>query len=177
MQESLNNVKVISSPRIVTIQNESAEINQSSSAPYASAEVSQATGGTPVKKIEFYKMTMNLKVTPQITNDNSVMMSVEINRDFNDATAAGAPPSVNSRAAKTRVLVRNGQTAVIGGIYQNDDRKGDAGVPFLKDIPILGFLFKSKSEQWDKTELLIFLTPRIMTPRLDDTGRVSKVDK
>jgi type IV pilus assembly protein PilQ len=174
MQESLNNVKVISSPRIVTIQNEPAEINQSSSAPYESAEVSQGTGGTPVKKVEFYKLTMNLKVVPQITNDNSVMLAVEINRDFNDAAAAGAPPAVNSRAAKTKVLVRNGQTAVIGGIYQNDNRKGDSGVPYLKDIPILGFLFKSRSESWDKTELLIFLTPRIMSPRLDEAARVSK---
>jgi type IV pilus assembly protein PilQ len=107
---------------------------------------------------------LKLGVTPQITNDASVIMTVDVNRDFLGAVEEQTTQSraINTRTAKTKVMVRNGQTAVIGGIYQSDQTTGEARVPWVADIPILGWLFKNRNVQTQKNELLIFLTPRIL---------------
>ncbi|HAG90830.1 MAG TPA: type IV pilus secretin PilQ, partial [Bdellovibrionales bacterium] len=103
-------------------------------------------------------------VTPQITSDGVVMMDMDVTREFpgpehNNITRTRP---LNSRTAKTKVLVKDGETAVIGGIYQLDEAVSEDGVPVLKDIPYLGWLFKTKGREKQKNELMIFLTPRIM---------------
>jgi type IV pilus assembly protein PilQ len=163
MEERDGMIKVISSPRISVMNKEKAEITQ------ASEQVTITTTVNPVSndRTQTEKrtpMTLSLVVTPQITSDNSVIMDIEMKRQFPgaevDPTTHAAP--VNTRAAKTKILVRNGSTSVIGGIYQDDERNSEIGVPLLKDIPVLGWLFKAKSKSKDKNELLIFLTPRIL---------------
>lgn len=162
LYETTGDVKVLSSPRIVTLHNEAAEINQTTQLPIVTSTVDAAGNRTPT--VQFKDITLKLAVTPQITNDGGVIMQVDVAREFAGAAPdqdAIAPP-INSRKAKTKVLVRNGQTAVIGGIYQNDQNTGLVKVPLLGDIPFLGWLFKSRSEKNDKNELMIFLTPRIL---------------
>lgn len=155
--------KVLSSPRIVTLHNEPAVIQQTTEIPIVSSTPS-AGGAGPVTTVSFKPVSLKLSVTPQITNDGAVIMAVDVNRDFLSGDSignTGARP-VASRSAKTKVLVRNGQTAVIGGIYQSDQTKTDTKVPWVGDIPILGWLFKSQGKSEDRNELLIFLTPRIL---------------
>ncbi|MNL59764.1 Type IV pilus biogenesis and competence protein PilQ precursor [compost metagenome] len=103
-------------------------------------------------------------MTPQVTADGSVIMKVTVNRQFQGANIGGNTDAlpVNSREANTKVLVKNGETAVIGGIYQSDAQQGNQGVPWLKDVPVLGYLFKGEDIRKQKSELLIFLTPRIL---------------
>lgn len=154
-------VKVLSAPRIMTLHNEAAEINQTTEIPLIS-ETTTTAG--PTRSVTFKPVKLRLSVIPQITNDAAIIMTVDVNRDFmgtiSDATTGARP--VYSRAAKTKVMVKNGQTAVIGGIYQSDDQQGETKIPWLGDVPILGWLFKNKNWKKDKSELLIFLTPRII---------------
>jgi type IV pilus assembly protein PilQ len=161
LYEQKNMAKVLSSPRIVTLHNEPAEINQTTEVPLIQSTVSN---GVETKTASFKPVKLKLSVTPQITNDGSVIMTVDVNRDFlsgvADATTGARP--VNSRAAKTKVLVKNGQTAVIGGIYQSDQGVGETKVPWIGDIPIIGWLFKNQSRSEQRNELLIFITPRIL---------------
>jgi type IV pilus assembly protein PilQ len=163
LEEKDGLVKVIASPRISVMNKEKAEITQSGE------QVSIQTTLNPVSndRTTMEKrtpMVLSLVVQPQITSDNSVIMDVEMKRQFPgtevDETTHAAP--VNTRTAKTKILVRNGQTSVIGGIYQDTESNSENGVPGLKDIPVLGWLFKSKTKLKDKNELLIFLTPRIL---------------
>lgn len=159
-QESL--VKVLSSPRIVTLHNEPAEINQTTEIPIITSNV--VSGGGTSQSVSFKPIRLKLNVTPQITNDAAVIMAVDVMREFAGVEAEGTTGAraINSRAAKTKVLVKNGQTAVIGGIYQSDMAQGETRVPGLGSIPIFGWLFKSKTSDNTKNELLIFLTPRII---------------
>lgn len=155
--------KVISSPRISTLNREKASISQSGEQITVSTTINNVSNEKTFQE-KRTPITLDLTVTPQITADNSVIMDMEVKRQFAGAvedqdTKARA---INTRTAKTKVLVRNGQTAVIGGIYQSDEQTTENGVPVLKDIPIFGWLFKSKSKERTKNELLIFLTPRIM---------------
>ena len=165
LAESDSIAKILSSPRIVTMNREKAEISQ------IGQQISIATNadtlGNKTTRAERNQIQLNLIVTPQITADGSVIMDVEVKREFAGAvvdTQTLARP-INTRSAKTKVLVRNGQTAVIGGIFQNDTTDSEQGVPGLKDVPVLGWLFKSKSRDMVKNELMIFLTPRILTLR------------
>lgn len=152
--ERENAVKVLSSPRILTIHNVPAVISQTAEMPVPKETVSN---GVVSKTIEFRPITLSLNVTPQITNDASVILSVDVNRDVSLGDGA-----VGKRNAKTTVMVRNSQTAVIGGIYQSDELKGENRVPWFGSVPVLGWLFKSKSNVSQKNELMIFLTPRIV---------------
>jgi type IV pilus assembly protein PilQ len=164
LYEDQNEIKVLSSPRIVALHNESATINQTTELPIVTT-AAQSGGAAATTTVTFKPVKLAMSVTPQVTNDGAVIMTVDVNRDSLGAKAEGGTnaQAVNSRGAKTKVLVRNGQTAVIGGIYQNDSNMSEAKVPFLGDIPILGWLFKSRSNQNAKNELLIFLTPRIIS--------------
>ncbi len=162
LNEKQSNVKVLSSPRIVTLHNQVAEITQVQEIPIISS-IPQATGPAQ-KQVVFKPVQLKLNVTPQVTAEGGVMLNLDVMREFpgeivDQETMARA---VNRRSAKTTVLVQNGQTAVIGGIYQNDATISETGVPWLKDIPVLGYLFKSKSRTNEKTELLIFLTPKVL---------------
>lgn len=163
MQEREDNVKVISSPRIVALHNEKANMKQATQVPFIVNRLNE--DGSVTRGVEFKSVDLNLDVVPMVTNDNSVLLDVKVKRSFLgpvvDAETQAAP--INEREAQTKVLVKNGQTAVIGGVYQNDNAGNESGVPGLKNIPVIGFLFKSKTARKDKTELLIFLTPRILT--------------
>jgi len=152
--ESQNAVKILSSPRILTIHNVPALISQTSEVPVPKETT---INGVVTRTTEFKPVTLSLSVTPQITNDASVILSVDVNRDVSLGQGA-----VGKRNAKTTVMVRNSQTAVIGGIYQSDELTSESKVPWVGDIPILGWLFKSKGSQNSKNELMIFLTPRIV---------------
>ncbi len=154
-------VKVLSSPRVVTLHNEEAVITQTQELPLIN---STASNGVVSTNVTFKPVKLSLKVTPNITNDGSVLMKIDVAREFVGQIvdkASGARP-FNERSAVTKVLVRNGQTAVIGGIYQDDSTESESRVPWLGTIPILGWLFKSSSKTENKNELLIFVTPRIL---------------
>lgn len=162
LSEQESQVKIISSPRIMAMTNEKADISQTTEVPVR--QVTQ-NGTATQETFQFKPLTMKLEVTPQVTADGSVIMKVSVNRQFQGAEVSSAGQgafAVNSREANTRVLVKNGQTAVIGGIYQSDATNGENGVPYLREIPVLGYLFKTKSTKTQKQELLVFLTPRIL---------------
>ncbi len=166
-----NRVKVLSSPRIITMNNEAASISQTTNQPQAT--VTTSTTATQ-KTYTSMPVTLQLNVTPQITNDASIIMKVGVTREFIGAPVDQADPTSVpkfSRKADTKVIVKNGQTTVIGGIYQNDTAEGSNGISGLKDIPILGYLFKGQTTKKEKNELLIFLTPRIVSNSNSDSGQ------
>jgi type IV pilus assembly protein PilQ len=167
LSETEEKVKVISSPRIMTLTNEKANISQSTEVP---VKTITNQNGNITETFQFKPLKMSLEVTPQVTADASVIMNVTVNREFQGANLTSGGFPVNSRSAQTKVLVKNGQTAVIGGIYQSDATEGNEGTPWIKDIPILGSLFKTATSRKEKIELVIFLTPRIVGQQAVDTG-------
>jgi type IV pilus assembly protein PilQ len=160
--EKEEKIKVLSSPRIVTLSNEKADISQTNELPVKT--LTPQANGQPIVTYQFKPLTLKLEVTPQVTGEGTVIMKVSVNRQIAGAAVSTKDDtfSVNSREANTRVIVKNGQTAVIGGIYRSDVTEGTSGVPWLKDIPVLGYLFKGTSTNKQRSELLIFLTPRIL---------------
>lgn len=159
--EQEGKVRVLSSPRIVTMHNEKANIEQVLQIPVRQTQISN---GSTITSVSFKDTKLALEVTPQLTNDGAVMMKIDMLREFAGEVASNqdGAPSINSRKASTRVMVKNGQTAVIGGIYQNDARNTDTLVPGLGRLPVIGWLFRSKNQSEQRNELLMFLTPRIL---------------
>lgn len=155
--------KILSSPRIVTMNREKAEIGQTGEV-ISIVTIQNGVAGNLSTTENRQQLNLKLTVTPQITSDGSVIMDMDVIRQFAGPVVNQITQSrpINSRTAKTKVLVKNGETAVIGGIYQVDEVQTDQGVPGLKDIPLLGWLFKSRTKIKQKNELLIFLTPRIL---------------
>lgn len=180
LAESETMVKILSSPRIVTLNNETAQITQEGQILTNSTVVDQA--GNKKSSVERTPLTLSLNVTPQITAAGSVILDVKVKRQFaSGLDVVTEARAVNTREAQTKVLVDNGQTAVIGGVYQSDNSQGESGVPVLKDIPVLGWLFKSRAKDFQKNELLIFLTPRVINfgegGKADDTETSSLAKK
>jgi type IV pilus assembly protein PilQ len=150
--------KVVSSPRVVTADQQKALIEQGEELPYQVATSSGATS------LQFRKANLKLEVTPQITPEGNVILDVDVTKDsVGRSTTAGF--AINTKHVKTQVLVENGGTVVIGGIFEQNDREDVTKVPFLGDIPYLGNLFKTKTNSTSKTELLIFLTPKVVSDR------------
>jgi type IV pilus assembly protein PilQ len=150
--------KVVSSPRVVTSDQQKALIEQGTELPYQVATSSGATS------LQFRKANLKLEVTPQITPEGGVILDVDVNKDsVGQATAAGF--AIDTKHIKTQVLVENGGTVVIGGIFEQSDRTDISKVPFLGDVPYLGNLFKTTTKSSERTELLIFLTPKVVTER------------
>jgi type IV pilus assembly protein PilQ len=148
--------KVVSSPRVLTADQGRAVIEQGTELPYQVASSSGATA------ISFRKANLRLEVVPQITPEGNVIMKVQVNRDaVGQLTPAGF--AIDTRSVQTEVLVENGGTVVIGGIYEQFERQRVNKVPFLGDVPYLGNLFKNTARTNDRTELLVFLTPRVVT--------------
>jgi type IV pilus assembly protein PilQ len=148
--------KVVSSPRVLTSDQGKAVIEQGTELPFQTATSSGATSVT------FRKANLKLEVVPQITPEGSVIMKVQVNRDsVGQLTPAGF--AIDTRSVQTEVLVENGGTVVIGGIYEQFERNRVNKVPFLGDLPYLGNLFKNTTRQSDRQELLVFLTPRVVT--------------
>jgi len=150
--------KVVSSPRVITADQQKALIEQGEELPYQVATSSGATS------LQFRKANLKLEVTPQITPEGNVILDVDVTKDsVGRSTAAGF--AINTKHVKTQVLVENGGTVVIGGIFEQNDREDVTKVPFLGDVPFLGNLFKTRTKSSTKTELLIFLTPKLVTDR------------
>jgi type IV pilus assembly protein PilQ len=150
--------KVISSPRVVTADKVKAVIEQGTEIPYQQATSSGATS------VAFRKAVLKLEVTPQITPEGAIFMDVKVNKDSRGAeTTAG--PAIDTKAVQTQVLVENGGTVVLGGIFEQSERTQTTKVPFLGDIPYVGWLFKNQARINDKTELIIFITPKIVSER------------
>ncbi|MFD2294723.1 type IV pilus secretin PilQ [Massilia sp. GCM10020059] len=154
--------KIISSPRVVTEDKILAVIEQGIELPY---EVATSSGAT---SIMFKKANLRLEVTPQITPDGNVVLDVDVNKDSKgEETRAGF--AINTQHVKTKVMVENGGTVVLGGIYQQTESNTESKVPLLGDVPVLGYLFKTTGRTTSKTELLVFITPKIVADRV--TGR------
>jgi type IV pilus assembly protein PilQ len=150
--------KVVSSPRVITADQVKALIEQGTELPYQTATSSGATA------LAFRKANLKLEVTPQITPEGNVILDVDVTKDsVGQSTTAGF--AIDTKHVKTQVLVDNGGTVVIGGIFEQNQREDVTKVPFLGDIPYLGNLFKTRNLTATKTELLIFLTPKVVTER------------
>ncbi|MGH8127186.1 MAG: type IV pilus secretin PilQ [Gammaproteobacteria bacterium] len=156
--------EVVSSPHVITANQQKAHIEQGVEIPYQNAASSGAT------TVQFKKAVLSLDVTPQITPDNRVLMNIEVHKDSIGQTVAtangGSVPSIDTRQVDTHVLVDNGDTVVLGGIYETTVNHSVTKIPFLGDIPLLGFLFRQKSETNNKDELLVFVTPKILANSL-----------
>jgi len=151
--------KIVSSPRVLTADQVEAVIEQGTEIPYQQATSSGATS------VSFRKANLALKVKPQITPDGNVIMTLDVNKDAPGATTP-AGVQISTKHVKTEVLVENGGTVVIGGIFEQTERTDITQVPFLGDIPIIGALFRNNSTTSEKTELLVFVTPRIVNERV-----------
>jgi type IV pilus assembly protein PilQ len=151
--------KTISSPRVLTADQVEAVIEQGTEIPYQQATSSGATS------VSFRKANLSLKVKPQITPDGNIIMTLDVNKDEPGATTPSGI-SISTKHVKTEVLVENGGTVVIGGIYDQRDRTDNTRVPFFGDLPYIGFLFRNQTNTSSKTELLVFITPRIVTERM-----------
>lgn len=148
--------KIVSSPRIVTADQVKALIEQGTELPFQQATSSGATS------IAFRKANLKLEVTPQITPEGNIILNVDVNKDsVGRATANGF--AIDTKHIQTQVLVENGGTVVIGGIFEQNDREDVTKVPLLGDVPVLGNLFKTKTRTATKSELLVFITPKVLT--------------
>lgn len=152
--------EVVSNPRVITANQQEASIEQGVEVPFQTA----SDGGT---NVQFKKATLRLAVVPQITPDNRIIMDLEVNKDNIGRTVpsgvdCGFIPSIDTRQVKTQVLVEDGETVVLGGIYETTRSESESKVPVLGDLPLLGGLFRSKRKANDKVELLIFVTPKIL---------------
>ena len=162
--ETNGNARVLSSPRIMALNGQSASVNSNSESISFSAVIPEGGGGSQTQ-IQRSPLQLSLQVTPEITNVDSIYMQVNVNRSsegqrLSDGASSASP--VSTRSASTRILVKSGQTAVIGGIYETRESENLQGIPFLQKIPILSWLFSQKNRDKFRTELLLFLTPRII---------------
>ncbi len=151
--------EVISSPRVVTADKKEAVIQQGTEIPYQQATSSGATS------VAFKSAVLSLSVTPNITPDDRIIMDLKVNKDAVGQLFSGIP-SIDTNSVTTQVLVDNGETVVLGGVYNTTDRNDTTRVPFFSDLPYFGFLFRNSSIQHDKKELLIFVTPKILKENL-----------
>ena len=151
--------KIVSSPRVITADQQKALIEQGEEIPY---QVATSSGATSV---QFRKANLKLEVTPQITPEGSVILDVDVTKDSRGTSAGSAGFAINTKHVQTKVLVENGGTVVIGGIFEQNEREDVSKVPFLGDVPYLGNLFKTRTKSNSKTEMLIFLTPKVVTDR------------
>ncbi|MES1935314.1 type IV pilus secretin PilQ [Salinisphaera hydrothermalis] len=160
--ESENNGEIISSPRVITADGQEANIEQGQEIPYQSG----TTGSNQGTSVQFKKAVLSLNVTPKITPNKKVIMNLKVTQDsvgkYVPTAEGGSVPSIDTRSLTTQVLVDNGDTVVLGGIFEQTNRDTTNGVPFVSKIPLLGSLFKGHSRQRDKQELLIFVTPKIL---------------
>ena len=153
--------EIVSTPRVITANQKEARIEQGVEIPYQQSSSSGAT------TVQFKKAVLSLTVTPHITPNNNIIMDLRVHKDnvgevISTGGLGGTVPSIDTRSVETQVLVKDGQTVVLGGIYETERRETVNKVPFLGDLPVVGFFFRSKQRIDNKAELLIFVTPRIL---------------
>jgi type IV pilus assembly protein PilQ len=153
--ESSGNAKIVSSPKVVTVDNKEATIEQGTQIPYSTVSAS----GT---NTQFVDATLRLKVTPHITPDGRVSMKVDAQNDSPGEATPTGQLAINKKKATTEVLILDGETAVIGGIMQIARTEGQSGLPWLSKIPVFGYLFRKDTSTTRNRELLIFITPKIL---------------
>ncbi|APF02741.1 TPA: type IV pilus secretin PilQ [Legionella pneumophila] len=172
--ESEGRAELISSPRLITTNQQAAVIESGEEIPYQEATSSGATA------VAFKKAVLSLKVTPQITPDGKILMDLQINQDTPSPQTFLGVPAIITKEIQTNVLVNNGQTIVLGGIYKQDKNKVINRIPFFGELPVVGILFSNRQITLKNEELLIFITPRIITNALSITtieGREKDVYK
>jgi type IV pilus assembly protein PilQ len=154
--------EIVSSPKVITTNGHPALISQGTEIPYIAT---QTAGGVASNTVSFKKAVLSTEVTPQITPNNNIIMDINVKKDEPDYTnmlPGTTNPPINTREVKTKVEVKNGETVVLGGIYQFQNTNTVNKVPFLGDLPYLGNLFKDREVNKQRLELLIFVTPKII---------------
>ena len=162
--ESVGNAEIIASPRLMTTDRQSAVISSGEDIPYQQSTSSGATA------VAFKQAVLSLKVTPQITPDGKLLMDLLINQDANSGQNVQGVPIITTKSIQTNVLVNNGQTIVLGGIYTQNKNNSIVRVPFLGSLPVVGYLFRQTQTTSNNDELLIFITPRIISNNLSITA-------
>lgn len=172
--ENEGKAELIASPRVITANQQEATIEEGQEIPYQQSTSSGATS------VSFKKAVLSLKVTPQITPDGRVLMRLKINQDSPSGQLFNGVPAINTKEIETNVLVKNGQTIVLGGIYQRNKSNNVVRVPFFGTLPYVGALFRQTHVEDTNEELLIFITPKILTDTLSinavEGGRVAGMD-
>ena len=158
--ESDGTIKIVSSPKLVTQNNKKATILSGQKIPYPTQQGGAAGGAITVA---FIDANLQLDVPPQITNEGTIIMDLKVEKAAADFTqTVQGTPTIDRKSIETQVLVRDGGTAVLGGVYITNSTLQSTGVPFLKNLPVIGFLFRNNTKQESNIELLIFITPRIL---------------
>ena len=161
-------VKILLQPRVVTQNNVKARIARGQEIPYTTTVAPPTGGGAgqtviqPMPTVQFKTAALTLEVTPRITPADTVLLDVDVDNGSPGETQANGNVAINTQRAQTKVLVQNGATTVIGGIYSSQENRVDSRTPGLGKIPLLGWLFKSESIKEQNEELLIFITPRVI---------------
>ncbi len=161
--------EVVSNPRVITANQREAVIRQGDEIGYVTISPQSGGGAIPIPNVQFKEVLLELKVTPTITQDQRVFLNMNVKKDEVSgfvSTSIGDVPQIQKRELNTAVLVDNGQTVVLGGVYEFSNREDLQKVPFLGDIPGIGALFRNKNRQSEKAELLIFVTPKILAQSL-----------
>ena len=162
---SQGKVKVLSDPKVATLNNQPANINVTTNYPYVTTSIASTAGGAVSSQVTYVSVGIQLTVTPTINADGRITLNINpvVSQPSATApTATGGAPGLDSRQAQTTVLIRDGETIVIGGLISDHLQDTVSKIPVLGDIPILGFLFRSKHMVRTRTELLIFVTPKIL---------------
>ncbi|MCO4755238.1 MAG: type IV pilus secretin PilQ [Bacteriovoracaceae bacterium] len=171
LMESESKGRIISSPKIITQNNQAASITSTDTQKFKTSTVNN---GTVTEGFEDVSVSINLTVTPKVTNDGSISMNVDLTKGgFTAPATADGLPSTSNKAINTNVLVDNGSTVVIGGLYQTSTSEIEAGIPFLKDLPLIGWLFRNAyNPNRSRSELIVFLTPRVVNQ--EEAGLVNR---
>lgn len=158
--ETENRSEIISQPKVITSNRNKAVIRSGEEIPYTSVD------SDGERTTNFRQAELRLEVTPQIVGDGRIFLNLQVNNDSRGEETATAGPTINTNAVETQVLVNNGETIVIGGIFTSQKLEGETKVPFLGDIPLIGWLFRSSYSNQEKVELLVFITPRMLNDAL-----------
>lgn len=171
LMESESKGRIISSPKIITQNNQPATITSTDTQRFTTQ--TPTTGGQVTTQIQEIPVSINLTVTPKVTNDGSISMTVAITKGGFGIAETGQLPPTSSKEINTNVLVDNGATVVVGGLYQTITRESQSGIPFLKDLPLIGWLFRTAyNPNRSRSELIVFLTPRIVNQ--EEAGLVNR---
>ena len=162
--ENDGKVNILSSPSITTLDNQTALIESGKEVPYQTVEDNEVN-------IEFKRAVLSLKVTPHVIDGKTLKLDIETKKDeldFSSSSSVQGNPTITTKRAETSVILFNGETAVIGGLSKESSNQNRQGIPYLKDIPLLGYLFKSRQTMENMEEVLIFITPHILQPKTQE---------